>query len=113
MLRMYLTTDIVLHLFYITMIGSNQHMPVFCQAGFNTFCSTLNAQQRNHCCQLRTMLIAGQSHANGHEYVLALQLGALLNLLEQRLDSARLKKERPDIYEEYVKVSSTRVFRLK
>ncbi len=30
-----------------------------------------------------------------------------------RLDSARLKKERPDIYEEYVKTSSTRVFRLK
>lgn len=30
-----------------------------------------------------------------------------------RLDSARLKKEHPDIYEEYVKTSSTRVFRLK
>ena len=30
-----------------------------------------------------------------------------------RLDSARLKKEHPDIYEEYAKTSSTRVFRLK
>ena len=30
-----------------------------------------------------------------------------------RIDSARLKKERPDIYEEYAKATSTRVFRLK
>ena len=33
------------------------------------------------------MLVTGQSHTDGHEYILALQLGALLNLLEQRLDS--------------------------
>ena len=30
-----------------------------------------------------------------------------------RIDSSRLKKEHPDIYEEYAKTSSTRVFRLK
>ena len=47
--------------------------------------------------------------ADGRREVLA----TFKSQTSSRIDSARLKKERPDIYEEYAKASSTRVFRLK
>ena len=47
--------------------------------------------------------------ADGRREVLA----TFKSQTSSRIDSARLKKEHPDIYEEYAKTSSTRVFRLK